>query len=226
MTEAATEPPISSVDLRKEFESVAIAPVPLLERAEARVVAHPATQSHLLIGMPGIRRDDPDYFSLYVGNYILGGGGFVSRLTSQVREQRGYAYSVYSYFAPQRDVGPFQIGLQTKRSQARDAIKLARGILDDFVKNGPSAEELAAVPEGANMGLGCGNPQLLASLRPGETVLASELHHRPGGKGGNQAVAARRQASGPGPRRTGCARRPGAPARRTPSRSSTSSSAR
>jgi zinc protease len=79
-----------------------------------------------------------------VGNYTLGGGGFVSRLMKEVRDKRGYAYSVFSHFAPLKQTGPFQIGLQTKRSQANDAIKVAREVLDGFVKDGPTEEELTA----------------------------------------------------------------------------------
>ena len=105
---------------------------------------HPASQAHIYIGLPAIERGNPDFFPLLVGNYTLGGGGFVSRLMKEVRDQRGYAYSVYSYFAPLKQTGPFQIGLQTKRSQAKDAIKVAREVLDGFLKNGPSDEELAA----------------------------------------------------------------------------------
>ena len=107
-------------------------------------VAHPATQAHIFIGLPTIERGNPDYFPLLVGNYTLGGGGFVSRLMKEVRDQRGYAYSVYSYFSPLRQAGPFQIGLQTKRSQAQEAIKVARDVLDGFLKEGPSDEELEA----------------------------------------------------------------------------------
>ena len=107
-------------------------------------IAHPASQAHIYLGMPAIERGNPDYFPLVVGNYTLGGGGFVSRLMKEVRDKRGYAYSVYSYFAPLRQTGPFQIGLQTKRSQAGDAIKVARDVLDGFLKEGPSDEELAA----------------------------------------------------------------------------------
>ena len=110
-------------------------------------VPHPAAQAHIAVGQPGIRRGDPDFFPLLVGNYILGGGGFVSRLTSQVREQRGYAYSVYSYFAPQRDVGPFQIGLQTKGSQADDALRVVSSTLDEFLAKGPTEAELQAAKD-------------------------------------------------------------------------------
>jgi len=83
-------------------------------------------------------------FPLYVGNYILGGGGFVSRLTEEVREKRGLVYSVYSYFMPMAEAGPFQIGLQTKKDQAEDALKLVRETLDKFIQNGVTEAELKA----------------------------------------------------------------------------------
>ncbi|MBP5988013.1 MAG: insulinase family protein [Azonexus sp.] len=117
---------------------------PELAAGNSIALTHPASQAHVYIGLPAIERGNPDFFPLLVGNYTLGGGGFVSRLMKEVRDQRGYAYSVYSYFAPMRQTGPFQIGLQTKRSQAKDAIKVAREVLDGFLKNGPSDEELAA----------------------------------------------------------------------------------
>ncbi len=117
---------------------------PVVAPGKSVALAHPASQAHVLIGLPAIERGNPDFFPLLVGNYTLGGGGFVSRLMKEVRDKRGYAYSVYSYFSPLRQTGPFQIGLQTKRSQAQDAIKLTRDVLDGFLKEGPSADELAA----------------------------------------------------------------------------------
>jgi len=107
-------------------------------------VEHPATQAHIQLGLPTVRRGEPDFFPLLVGNYILGGGGFVSRLMKEVREKRGYAYSVYSYFQPQRERGPFQIGLQTKREQAREALTVVEEVLAEFLARGPSEEELKA----------------------------------------------------------------------------------
>jgi zinc protease len=115
--------------------------------ASEQRIAHPATQSHILIGAPGMSRNDPDYFALYVGNYILGGGGFVSRLMNEVREQRGLAYSVYSYFMPLKQTGAFQIGLQTKKEQADDALILVRKTLADFVAQGPTEKELRAAKQ-------------------------------------------------------------------------------
>ncbi|MGH8672370.1 MAG: M16 family metallopeptidase [Burkholderiales bacterium] len=106
-------------------------------------IDHPATQSHILMGVPSLRRDDPDYFALYVGNYILGGGGFVSRLMEEVRQKRGLAYSVYSYFMPLQRPGPFQIGLQTEKTQSAQALSVVRDTLRKFVDEGPNDAELA-----------------------------------------------------------------------------------
>lgn len=110
-------------------------------------IEHPATQAHIVLGYPGVRRGDPDYFPLYVGNYILGGGGFVSRLTEEVREKRGLVYSIYSYFMPMAVEGPFQIGLQTKKEQGEDALKVVHETLDNFVKNGVTEAELKAAKQ-------------------------------------------------------------------------------
>ena len=125
-------------------EAASLPPAPVLPKGSVTNLPHPASQAHIYIGLPAIERGNPDYFPLLVGNYTLGGGGFVSRLMKEVRDKRGYAYSVYSYFAPLKQTGPFQIGLQTKRSQAKDAIKVARDVLDGFLKEGPSEEELTA----------------------------------------------------------------------------------
>lgn len=119
-------------------------PAVTLPKEDVTRIAHPAAQSHILLGMPGLSRSDPDYFPLLVGNYILGGGGFVSRLTKEVREKKGYAYDVHSYFMPLKQPGPFQIGLQTKRAQATAALKLVHGVLDDFLAHGPTEAEAAA----------------------------------------------------------------------------------
>jgi zinc protease len=115
--------------------------------ASEQRIAHPASQSHILIGTPGIARNDVDYFPLYVGNYILGGGGFVSRLMNEVREKRGMAYSVYSYFMPMQQPGAFQIGLQTKKEQADEALKVVRQTLDTFVTKGVTEKELQAAKD-------------------------------------------------------------------------------
>jgi len=101
-------------------------------------------QAHIAMGMTAIARSNPDYFPLLVGNYILGGGGFVSRLMSEVREKRGLAYSVFSYFAPGKDNGIFQAGLQTKNDQASQALEVMSSTIAQFIADGPTPSELVA----------------------------------------------------------------------------------
>lgn len=101
-------------------------------------------QAHIAMGMTAITRNNPDYFPLLVGNYVLGGGGFVSQLVSEVREKRGLAYSVYSYFAPGKDTGIFQAGVQTKNDQAALAVEVMSATIEKFIANGPSQKELEA----------------------------------------------------------------------------------
>ncbi len=124
-----------------------IAEVALPTAPNVQSINHPATQAHILMGYPGIKRGDADYFSLYVGNYILGGGGFVSRLTEEVREKRGLVYSVYSYFMPMAELGPFQIGFQTKKEQADEALKVVNETVAKYIKNGPTEKELKAAKD-------------------------------------------------------------------------------
>ena len=124
-----------------------IAEVISQQTASVQNIKHPASQAHILMGALGVKRGDADYFPLYVGNYILGGGGFVSRLTEEVREKRGLVYSVYSYFMPMAELGPFQIGLQTKKEQADEAMKVVNETLNKYLQNGPTEKELKAAKD-------------------------------------------------------------------------------
>ena len=124
-----------------------IAEVSLPTAPNVQSINHPASQAHILLGYPGIKRGDADYLPLYVGNYILGGGGFVSRLTEEVREKRGLVYSVYSYFMPMAELGPFQVGLQTKKEQAGEALKLVNETVAKFIKDGVTEPELKAAKD-------------------------------------------------------------------------------
>jgi zinc protease len=117
-------------------------PAPAAAKPSDTRIAHPSTQSHVLMGVVGMARNDPDYFPLFVGNYVLGGGGFDSRLMREVRDKRGYAYSAYSYFMPMMEAGPFQLGLQTKLEQTGDALKVAQETLQTFIAEGPSEADL------------------------------------------------------------------------------------
>jgi zinc protease len=125
----------------------AVPEVQPLAKAEERLIPFDSAQAHVFIGQPGYKRDDPDFFALTVGNYILGGGGFVSRLTTEVREKRGLSYSVYSYFSPGLHAGAFTVGLQTRPDQARQAVQVSRDVLAKFVAEGPTEEELKAAKD-------------------------------------------------------------------------------
>jgi zinc protease len=124
-----------------------VAEVAPLAQAEEKRIAFDSAQTHVLIGQPGYKRADPDYFALTVGNYILGGGGFVSRLTLEVREKRGLTYGVSSYFSPGLHAGAFTVGLQTRPDQAPRAVALVRDVLKEFVANGPTEAELKAAKD-------------------------------------------------------------------------------
>ncbi len=119
-------------------------PAPALKEAKEIRIPFPSRQAHVYMGHPGIARGNPDYYALYLGNHVLGGGGFTSRLVKEVRVKRGYVYSIYSYFLPMAAQGPFQIAMQTRGSQVDDAIAVSRDTLKRFMADGPSAEEIEA----------------------------------------------------------------------------------
>lgn len=119
-------------------------PARMLQSAKRKEIRFPSSQSYIYFGAVGVRRGDPDYFPLYVGNHILGGGGLVSRLTDEVREKRGLTYSVYSYFSPLRQQGPFLMSLQTKNETRKQAFDVMRDTFLKFHREGPTKKELIA----------------------------------------------------------------------------------
>ncbi len=129
-------------------EALAAVPeVAPLGAAHEERIAFASAQAHVLLGQPGFKRNSPDFFALTVGNQILGGGGFSSRLTEEVREKRGLTYGVYSGFSPGLHAGAFTIGLQTRPDQANQALALVREVLVKFVTEGPTDEELQAAKD-------------------------------------------------------------------------------
>lgn len=125
----------------------AVPEVEPLKAVAEQAIPFASAQAHVLIGQPGFPRRDPDFLALLVGNHILGGGGFVSRLTEEVREKRGLSYSVYSYFAGGLHAGAFTIGLQTRPDQAAQAVKVVRDVVQRFVTEGPTEAELRAAKD-------------------------------------------------------------------------------
>jgi zinc protease len=116
-------------------------------KASKQHIEFPSTQTHVLVGLPGTYRKDPDYFALYVGNHILGGGSMVSRLFEEVREKRGLAYGAYSVFAPMYRQGPFMMSLQTRNDQTEQALDVLLKTFNEFLDKGPSDKELTAAKQ-------------------------------------------------------------------------------
>ena len=134
-----------TADLKQGVRPVEFPQVTPLRQGKTVKINHPSTQVHIVIGQPGMKYGDPDYFQLYVGNHILGGGGLVSRLFEEVREKRGLSYAASSYFSPRRDLGPFVASVQTREDQVDEALSVLKQTISDFVTHGPTEQELTAV---------------------------------------------------------------------------------
>lgn len=131
-------------ELAKGKKAAPLDKVKDLKKADTIFIEHPSAQTHILVGQPGLKRGDPDYFPLYVGNHVLGGGGMVSRLFEEIREKRGLSYSAYSYFSPMRFNGPFLASLQTRSDQVDEALSVLMENINKFIEEGPTEEELTA----------------------------------------------------------------------------------
>lgn len=97
---------------------------PIGPGAHVTAINRDVAQANIVLGFDGIARSNPDYYKLQVMNYILGGGGFASRLVKVVRSKAGLAYSVSSYFQAALFPGSFQVVLETKNKSANEAIAL------------------------------------------------------------------------------------------------------
>ncbi len=154
LTRAQAEPLAAALLSRlAQGSSASCAPLPevpevaVLQQGADFPLPFASAQAHVLIGQPGFKRDDPDFFAMTVGNHILGGSGMVSKLFAELREKRGLSYSVYSYFSPGRHAGAFTLGLQTRPDQAVQAVQVARDVLRRFVAEGPTEDELKAAKD-------------------------------------------------------------------------------
>ena len=131
-------------------------PVPPLTASRTLQIAHPSSQTHLLVGQVGVSRADPDYYALYLGNHVLGGNGLVSRLSQEIREKRGLAYGAYSAFIPMGQAGPFLLNLQTRNDQADTALALTQTVVRDFSTTGPDPTALEEARQNLTGGFALG----------------------------------------------------------------------
>lgn len=101
------------------------------------------TQANIVLGNLGISRDNPDYYAVSVMNYILGGGGFSSRLMQSIRDEMGLAYDVHSFFTSNKEAGMFQVEVQTKNESANTAIDEILRQIERIKKENISDQELS-----------------------------------------------------------------------------------
>jgi zinc protease len=144
---------ITSMEVKKKlfplFQNMATVEIPeapfnslFAKGPETRKINREITQANIILGNEGISRSNPDFYAVSVMNYILGGGGFASRLLEEIRNKRGLAYSVASFFDPGKYPGSFQIVLQTKNASAREAVSLALEQTEKIRKEPVSEKEL------------------------------------------------------------------------------------
>ena len=122
--------------------SFPVIPAVMLPKKQFLKLKRSFSQNHVYLGMPSLKKNDPDRFALQLANYILGGGGFQSRLMNEIREKRGFVYNISSTFESRMELGPFKIAFTTKPSQADEAIKLAYEMVKDFLREGPTDTEV------------------------------------------------------------------------------------
>jgi zinc protease len=111
--------------------------------AETIRVNKDLTQANIIFGHEGVGRENSDYYAIQVMNYILGGGGFASRTLDSIRNERGLAYSVYSYFSAEKGHGTFELVMQTKNDTALEAIRIAKAEIRRMREELVTEEELS-----------------------------------------------------------------------------------
>lgn len=123
-------------------------PLPDNKRPQRTHIPYPSQQSHLRLADVAISRKSPDFYALKVGNYILGGSPFSSRLFKTIRDEHGLSYAIHSYFNLLSRRGPFVISLQTQHHRTEEALQLTRSVLNDFIQKGPTEEEVRSAKKG------------------------------------------------------------------------------
>jgi len=160
--------------LPQNSENPKISEITLVTRRKVKVVERAIPQSQVIFGGQGLKRDDPDWYAAYILNYVVGGGGFSSRLNDQVREKRGLAYSIYSYLYPLDHAGLFLGGVGTKNSSVMKALKIINEEIERVRANGISGKELAD----AKLYLNGSFPlRLTSSSRIARLLLAMQHHN-------------------------------------------------
>lgn len=106
-------------------------------RAEQSWVDFPSTQTTILMGQVGVSYQDPHWYSLMVGNYVLGGAGLTSLLSEELRQKNGLVYGISTEFRRMALRGPFVLFFQTRAEETHQAFGQAQNLLSDFIQKGP-----------------------------------------------------------------------------------------
>src|SRR5690554_6360837 len=109
---------------------------PIARSASQTHIEFPSTQTQIFLAQLAVKRGDPDYPALFLGNQIFGGGGFGTRLMEEVREKRGLTYGIYSSLSPMQATGPFMINVQTRAQLSKATLQLVQDLLRDYIENG------------------------------------------------------------------------------------------
>lgn len=128
--------------LESELTLPEVAPASVTPEARLQIIQREMPQSIVLFGHEGIARDDEDFIPAYVMNYVLGGGGFSSRLMNEVREKRGLAYSVTTYFYPLTHASLFIGQVATENSRVAESLDVIRAELSRLARDGVTDKEL------------------------------------------------------------------------------------
>jgi zinc protease len=129
--------------LPADGELTAVPDTELSTEGGRKSVALDVPQTSIRIGLPALKRDDPDFIAAFVMNHILGGGSFSSWLYEEVREKRGLAYSVGSYLVPYQHAGMWVAATGTRSDRAEETLSIIQAQIARMINEGPSAEELA-----------------------------------------------------------------------------------
>ncbi len=127
------------------LSGAAPAPIPAIGKLGdpgVHVLEMPVPQATIMFGLPGIMRADPDFIPGYVANYILGGGGFSSRLTDEVRVKRGLTYGISTALTSYRKASVMVGSVATRADAVRQTIQVVKDTLADFAANGATQNEL------------------------------------------------------------------------------------
>jgi zinc protease len=129
----------------KPVSNKAVAPLPEIGRLGApgvHEISMAVPQPSIMFGLPGIMRHDPDFIPGYVANYVLGGGGFSSRLTQEVRVKRGLTYGISTSLSSYQKAAVMIGSVATRADAVRQTLQVVRAAMNDFAQNGPTQQEL------------------------------------------------------------------------------------